>query len=112
MAMSDEVINAVKMVKLVKAARKPLGSRVTFYSVNDLWHYHAVTDDKLCSDCEHWARLEHFRGSGLRVLFPRHKIVDDNRVNVEVHPNCRCYLARVRVEMQSDGSYLLIEKSV
>ena len=68
--------------------------RVTFFSDWDLWLYELILDDRLCSECAGHASGM-FQGSHIRLLFPYLEIVDEDLIDVLVHPNCRCELRRV-----------------
>lgn len=92
--MSQKLIQIVQVVKAVQ--RKPSEYRtVTFFGEYDLWRFVPKFDDKLCPTCLGHAANEYFRGKYIRGLFPYLKIVDANTIDVEVHPNCRCFLIRV-----------------
>ena len=88
------LIQIVKAVDSVK--RKPQEYKhFTFFSAYDLWEYTAVLDDRLCEKCLGYEATPRYLGSELRMLFPYLEIVDENTINVNVHPNCRCTLTRI-----------------
>ncbi len=51
-------------------------------------------DNRVCEEC---LSHEHktFMGNEIRLTFPYWEVVDLERIDVHVHPNCRCYLDRV-----------------
>ena len=74
--------------------RVPDAYRVTFFSPYDIWLYHAVYDFKLCDDCRAKAEQGVFMGNHLRANFPWLQIVSTDRIDVNIHPHCRCYITR------------------
>jgi hypothetical protein len=66
----------------------------TFFSIHDTWVYHGVFDEVFCSQCQSKAVPFTYAGSSLRRIFPYLEITDVNRIEAQVHPNCRCYLER------------------
>jgi len=81
--------------------------RQSFFGEYDLWLYVAVYDEVLCPDCRDHARTKVFRGTELRSTFKYLVIVDDNRIDVHVHPNCRCQLYRI---VSPERYFRLLEK--
>lgn len=76
--------------------RKPKEYKVlSFFGQYDLWLYVAVYDEKLCEKCEAFARTQVFRGTELRSIFPYLEIDDEDKISVNVHLHCRCYLLRI-----------------
>jgi len=69
--------------------------RISFFGEYDVWRFNFQMDDKLCARCMAYAAPEYFRGKYIRGLFKHLKILDANTIDVEVHPNCRCFLTRV-----------------
>lgn len=69
--------------------------RQSFFGEYDLWAYVAVYDDRLCEKCWGFARQQVFRGTRLRATFPEWKIRDNNLIEANVHPHCRCELLRI-----------------
>lgn len=92
--MNMQALKAVQIVDAVK--RKPSEHRrQSFFGMYDLWEYIAVYDDVLCEKCYGFAEREVYRGSHLRAIFPYLEIHDENRIDVHVHPHCRCMLLRI-----------------
>ena len=67
---------------------------ITFFGHWDVWLYHAVLDDRTCDLCRHYAEREPILGNYIRAAFPYLEIIDENTINVNIHPNCRCWLER------------------
>lgn len=93
MAAIIDVVEAVKAVQRIQPEHRGEWN-ATFFSRLDFWTYHAVFDTKLCDRCAAHAKTLVFAGSDLRGIFPYLEIVDVNTINVNVHPNCRCFLTR------------------
>ena len=88
------VVEVVKAVAAVKR-KDDLYRNISFFGKYDFWRYIPVFDKKLCEECRaHWGTY-YFKGNEIRATFPYLKIVDEDTIDVEVHPNCRCYLWRV-----------------
>lgn len=89
----------IQVVEATQDAEKrippELRGKITFFSDYDLWEYHAVFDERLCDACSILADVGFFLGIHLRKYFPYLEIMDENRINCEVHPNCRCWLSRL-----------------
>lgn len=87
----------IKAVEIVDALqRKPEEYRIlSFFGEYDLWLYVPVYDERLCEKCEAHAKTQVFRGPELRSTFPYLKIVDEDKIMANVHPNCRCELYRI-----------------
>jgi hypothetical protein len=82
-------------------ARIFISTPPTFFSVNDVWMYVEISDDKTCMDCHANAQLEGggmYYGNHLRAFFPYLEILDDDTIKVNEHPNCRCLLVRVSMK--------------
>jgi len=77
----------------------------SFFGSMDFWRYIPVFDNRLCPKCK--ALFEHhfFQGSHLRIVFPYLEIRDEDTINANVHPNCRCELWRVTVGKYYDKAY-------
>lgn len=95
----NEIVQAVRAVQqVVEGAQKrrlfPTRYGVTFFSKHDVWLYHAVMDTKVCLTCRYYEEIGQFLGNHIRLIFPYLEIIDENTIEVNVHPNCRCYLAR------------------
>jgi hypothetical protein len=88
------VISAVRVVEAV--TRIPMAYDVTFFSKEDRWQYEAVMDDRTCPACNEMDYAGTFTGNHLRRSFPYLEITDADRIKANVHPNCRCYLVRMR----------------
>lgn len=97
-SINHEIIQVVRAVQLVEGAQKrrdfPTRPGVTFFSIQDMWLYHGVTDTKICPVCRAFELEYEFRGNHLRATFPYLELIDENTVKANVHPNCRCYLRR------------------
>ena len=92
--------SVIKVVKAVREAKKRIPARfshLTFFSHEDWWIYHAVLDDRTCPICRDYASGDMLNGSFVRAAFPYLQIVDENTIRVNLHPNCRCWLERVKV---------------
>lgn len=90
----QKLISAVKVVDSLK--RKPESLKVwSFFGKYDLWKYDPVLDTKLCDECLGYATQFYFWGIHLRTTFPYLEISDEDNIDVNVHPNCRCVLHRV-----------------
>ena len=99
----------LKAVEAVKAYQRiPEDYEKTFFSLYDVWRYHAVFDVKLCDTCMNHALTFYFVGSHLRGLFEHLKIVDENVIAVNVHPNCRCELHRIT----DPAEYLMVTEGL
>jgi len=100
------VARVVKAVQIVEGALKrrtfPTRYGVTFFSIQDVWLYHGVTDSKICPVCRDHEQTYEFRGNHLRATFPYLEIMDENTIKANVHPNCRCYLVRFIGEPEED----------
>jgi hypothetical protein len=102
------LLNAIKAVQIVSASlqRKPeLYRTQSFYGKLDFWRYVPEFDKKLCDRCRGYWETYFFRGTELRSTFPYHKIKDEDTIDVEVHPNCRCFLYRVTIPSQYEKVY-------
>jgi hypothetical protein len=96
-------IQAVQVFQDKKWIPKEL-STLSYFSVNDLWHYFAVSDERLCEYCDVNDGLD-ISGDILRGKFPDLEIIDENTIYPHVHvtlgwktqanDNCRCMLIRV-----------------
>ena len=95
----------MQALKAVQAVRAVLDSQTriffktkqTFFSRYDVWHYVEISDNKLCKTCRANAVMEggYYTGNRIRGFFPYLEIHDENTIEVNEHPNCRCVLARV-----------------
>ena len=91
-----QIVKAVQIVEALDKTWKPKEHRqITFFGEFDLWLYVAVYDERLCKNCEAFAMMQVFKGTELQKNFPYLEITDEDKINVNVHPNCRCYLLRV-----------------
>lgn len=98
-----EMMSAVHAVEAIQRIPQstmfpPRYRIVTYFSEQDVWLYQAVMDNRVCPICK--GHEEHkgtgrFRGDHLRAKFPYLEIGDINTIQVNVHPNCRCYLTRL-----------------
>lgn len=95
MSRLEQVISAAVAVyeaqKRIPADLKPY----SYFGAEDVWVYHFVSDDRLCDQCRLYAEIEFWAGDELRSTFPFLEITSKEIINVNVHPNCRCYLTRL-----------------
>jgi len=95
-----EVVAAVIAVR--EAKQRIFIGGATFFSKHDIWKYIEISDDRLCPVCRGYAQagigdeIGEYRGNRIRGFFPYLEILDVNTIAVNVHPNCRCVLVRVR----------------
>ena len=68
---------------------------IPFFGKSDAWAYVAVLDDVLCDECENFQEIGIFNGNALRSVFPYMLILNEDTIQVSVHPNCRCFLFRL-----------------
>jgi hypothetical protein len=97
---TDTMINAVLAVQAVIEARQRIPQELkdqglSFFSINDLYHYFGLADDKLCDACQQYDG-ETLNGAELRRLFPFMEIDSENIIYPKVHPNCRCMIIRLK----------------
>jgi hypothetical protein len=93
----QQLIDVVRAVEEVEKAKKRIPAEfrgLTFFSNWDLWEYHLVLDDRICKVCEARAVLDVIPGDTIRMLYPYLEIVDWNKIMVNEHLNCRCFLVR------------------
>jgi hypothetical protein len=83
----------VDAVQVVKAVQQPSGT--SWYTHEDIWLFRPVFDDKVCDVCAGYEAEAQWHGDEIVLEFPDHMIVDADRIKVNIHPNCRCYLERV-----------------
>jgi hypothetical protein len=69
----------------------------SFFGKYDFWRYVPVFDKKLCEECRGYWNTYYFKGTDIRSTFPYMKIKDEDTIDVEVHPHCRCFLYRVTI---------------
>ena len=103
------VVEAVAIAVAVHEARqegalrrvpKPLElPGLTYFSVHDIWLYQARADNITCDLCRRHQEHGEYHGNHLRSIFPYLEIMDDSTIVARVHPNCRCYLVRLLVEV-------------
>jgi hypothetical protein len=61
-----------------------------------MWWFRPKRDDRgPCITCQTYADNQ-FSGDFLRSTFPYLNIVDEDTIEALVHPNCRCYLSRLK----------------
>ena len=96
MGSTSQVAEIVEIVDLVEAkSRIPDEYRdFTFFGHGDFWVYHAVLDDRTCERCQDYAEGDLLNGSFIRGAFPYLEIQDEDTIQVNAHPNCRCWLER------------------
>lgn len=96
---SQEAVQAVQIVEAVTKAESRIfiATPLTFFSINDQWLYVEISDDKLCHTCHANSLLEGgvYSGNHIRAFFPYLEIHDENTIEVNEHPNCRCVLTRI-----------------
>jgi len=90
----SKLISIVKAVDALKRIPHEL-RYVTFFSKEDVWVYHFVSDDRICERCRTYGMQEYFAGNELRKEFPDLVIQSTEVLYASVHPNCRCYLTRL-----------------
>lgn len=93
-----EVVKAVRAVEVLKEyTRSKFSKDIPFFTENDFWKYHTVSDDRTCTLCMAYANMT-FQGAELLTLFPYLEVVDANTIRANTHlprdPNCRCWLSR------------------
>lgn len=95
-----EIIDAVEAVFKAKQRipEELYGTR--FFGLMDIWEYFAVWDERLCDACSAEEAIKYYQGSSIRSAFPYMEIIDENMIEVKVHPNCRCVLIRVQPESE------------
>lgn len=106
--MQSNIQQIIKMAKIVQAVidrswipEAYQGNR--YFSQADLWIYIPHYDVKLCEECGQFALgVPFISGRQLRSSFPDMEIVDENTINANVHPNCRCQLIREGTESPKD----------
>ena len=96
---TDDVLMVIDVAEAFEAAEKtwiPSDYKIlyTFFGANDLWHYIAVTDDRLCDACMVNDGMD-MDGTVLRGKFEWLEIIDANNIRPNVHKNCRCELIRI-----------------
>lgn len=96
------LLSLINVVKAVEEAKTRLtGYKQSFFSEYDLWTYHAKWSDPtepciVCKELGFSAGVASvWSGVHLRKYFPYLTIADANRINVNQHPNCRCWLQRI-----------------
>ena len=91
-----QLISTVDTIEVLEAFKRiPEEFReFTFFGAEDRWLYIKSGNPKLCEDCLGYDG-EVFYGDSLRVEFPYLRIIDENTINPNVHPNCECVLFRV-----------------
>lgn len=92
----SHIVQLIQIVEAVLEAQQripPEYGHLTYFSVTDLWLFHAVMDDVVCPECEAYDGHT-YKGFRLRGLLPYLEIEDENRIKAHVHPNCRCWLQR------------------
>jgi len=94
-------LTPLKLVSIVRAVReatkripKPQRSGVTYFSMWDTWLFQSVFDARRCDVCDAHEVVDVYYGDQLRRWFPYLEILDENTIQANVHPNCRCYLVR------------------
>jgi hypothetical protein len=93
---SLSAVAAVSSVLAVDSLKRiPEEYKQSFFGEYDLWLYIAVYDEVLCDKCWNFAQMDVFRGTELVSKFPYLEVHDKDRIDANVHPNCRCYLLRI-----------------
>lgn len=90
-----EVVQAVQEVAEKTWIPANLDTSQTFFGVNDWWMYGKSYHPNMCHQCDFYGDIHFFNGGDIRLTFPYMEIVDDDTINVNVHPNCSCILTRV-----------------
>jgi hypothetical protein len=66
-----------------------------YFSSNVIWQFIPSWDVKQCGECGEYALgIPFFSGAQIRSIFPYMEVKDENTINANVHPNCRCILSR------------------
>jgi len=94
----SSVIQVIKVIESLPRIEKPFRFGVTFFSEKDLWRFQAIVDAHTCEQCSRFEEHGEWHGNHLRLSFPFLEIVDENMIQANIHPNCRCYLVRVQEE--------------
>src|SRR5665647_3664719 len=69
---------------------------VTFFTSYDYWEVHLVNNERgPCGKCQYYIGVGVLTGEWLQGMFPWLKIVDDDEIKCNIHPNCQCFLKRV-----------------
>ncbi len=90
------LIEMVEAVIAVEKTWKPKAYRddVTFFSSQDIWTF-IPSWQNTCEDCAEFATgIPILTGDQIRGMFPYLAIVDEDTIDANVHPNCRCQLVR------------------
>jgi hypothetical protein len=66
----------------------------TFFGHHDYWLYNLSLKPTTCDRCIARATAFYYRGHQLRGYFPDLDITDEDRIEVNLHPNCGCWLSR------------------
>jgi len=67
----------------------------TFFSSSDVWSSQGIFDERTCERCGDFGVSPLYHGDTLRLEFSYLEIVDIDRIDVMIHPNCRHWLSRV-----------------
>ena len=91
-----QLISTVDAVEVLEAFKRiPEEFKgFTFFGMDDRWLYLKSGNPHLCEDCLGYDG-EVFYGDSLRGEFPYLRIIDENTINPNVHPNYECLLIRV-----------------
>ena len=79
-----------------------VSSMVTFFTSYDYWRFNLIsTVTKPCGKCQYYTGVGVLTGDLLQGMFPYLKVVDDDEIKCNIHPNCRCFLSRVLLAYNS-----------
>jgi len=90
----SKLIQIVSAVASLKRIPEGFPQAITFFSIHDVWQFHGVFDEKICPECID-NNFQLYHGNDLRDKFPNLEITDIDRIEANVHPNCRCWLSRI-----------------
>jgi hypothetical protein len=93
-----ELVDVVKAV--IEAKKRIIPDIVdapgfTYFGARDSWLYFEFDDARICPECRSWGTITVYQGNHLRDKFPFLEVISRDRIQVNVHPNCRCYLRRM-----------------
>ena len=91
---AEEVALVVRAVLEAIKRIPPHLKGTTFFSANDQWFYIAMSDDRVCPECDE-LNGGIFDGNYLRYVFPWLRVMDEDTIFPMVHPHCRCILHRI-----------------
>jgi hypothetical protein len=94
-----QVTRAVQAVIDASWIPEALRGKAVFFSTNVIWQFIPSWDAKQCPVCGEFALgIPYLSGSQIRRIFPYLTIENEDTINANVHPNCRCQLLREGTE--------------